>query len=174
MQHLGRRRFVSQIALVGLLKELRDSELPAHISRPTQKRARDKDVMVNRFGAALGQLNVDGDVHFLRPIAFLQHCVDECPAFANYFANTLDSLSPSTPLSPLSLVVYSDEVSPGNQLKHDNKRKLQTIYWSIKELGPAALSAEHFWFVLTTSRSNEVSNIVGGMSAHGQMSTPLL
>jgi hypothetical protein len=149
------------------LKEIRESELPAHISRPTLKRARDKDVEVtNRFGAALGQLDLDGvDVHFLRPIAFLQHCVDERPPFADYFRNMLDSLPPSTPLRPLSLVVYSDEVSPGNQLKHDNKRKLQTIYWTIKELGSAALSAEHFWFVLTTVRSNQVGDIEGGMSA---------
>jgi hypothetical protein len=167
MQHLGRRRFVSQNALVELLREIRDSELPAHISRPTLKRARDKETAVTtRFGPTLSAFKIGGaEIHYLHPASFLQHCVDECQPFADFFKHVLDSLPLSSPTSPLQLVVYSDEVSPGNQLKHDNRRKLQTIYWSIKEFGPAALSAEHFWFVLTTVRSHIVDGVEGGMGA---------
>ena len=47
-------------------------------------------------------------------------------------------------MSPLAR--YNDEVSPGNQLKHHNKRKLQVLYWSLKEFGSCALSNEYHWF----------------------------
>lgn len=35
------------------------------------------------------------------------------------------------------MAIYSDEVSPGNQLKHTNQRKVQVLYWSLQELGEA-------------------------------------
>ena len=59
---------------------------------------------------------------------------------------------------------YNDEVSPGNQLKHHNKRKIQTIYWSFLDFGAAALSKENNWFTLTSVRSNKVKDMDGEMS----------
>lgn len=51
------------------------------------------------------------------------------------------------------VVLYSDEVSPGNQPKHTNRRKLQVVYWSLQELGSLRLTNESSWFVLTAVRT---------------------
>ena len=46
-----------------------------------------------------------------------------------------------------------------------HRRKFQAVYWSIMELGAAALSLEENWFTICTMRSTEVRKIEGGMSA---------
>ena len=43
---------------------------------------------------------------------------------------------------PWSLILYADEILPGNQLAYKNKRKMWGIYWTILNLGSAALSDE--------------------------------
>jgi hypothetical protein len=64
---------------------------------------------------------------------------------------------------PWRLVLYADEVVPGNQLSHDNRRKVWVVYYSFLEFGSAALAREEAWFCLTTKRSSEVAKISGGM-----------
>jgi len=61
--------------------------------------------------------------------------------------------------------VYSDEVTPGNQLKPNNLKKTQAVYWSIFEFGAAALADEEAWFEIAVMRSSVVKTIQGGMSA---------
>ena len=56
------------------------------------------------------------------------------------------------------------EVTPGNPLSTTNDRKIQVIYWSFKQFGPAALSNEELWFTCSTKRSSEVKRVAGGMS----------
>ena len=63
-------------------------------------------------------------------------------------------------------------MSPGNQLKHQNQRKLQTIYYSYQELGQKALTCESCWFSLCTIRSSVVSDL-GGMSVLWRQLAPL-
>ena len=62
------------------------------------------------------------------------------------------------------LLIYNDEVQPGNQLRHDATRKVQIIYWAIKP-GPG-LGIDQLWFTLGIARSNIVSQIKGGTSAY--------
>ena len=59
--------------------------------------------------------------------------------FAKLLQRQLNEV-PCSPDRPWRLVLRSDEVVPGNQLSHDNKRKLWVVYWSFLELGPAALA----------------------------------
>ena len=60
---------------------------------------------------------------------------------------------------------YSDEVTPGDALVHDNRRKLQVVYFSFLEFGPSVLAREDSWFTIAAKRSSEVCKISGGMSA---------
>ena len=85
-----------------------------------------------------------------------------CVEFSNYVEG-LHLDNPSSEARPWRLILYSDEVTPGNQLKVDNKRKIQAIYWSLHEFHPK-LSDEDMWFTFTTKRSSEVNLIDGGMS----------
>jgi hypothetical protein len=101
---------------------------------------------------------------YIQPAALLCWLCDTCAPFRT-FLTRLWKARPCTYEKPWVLVVYSDEILPGNQLKHVNLRKLQTVYWSILEFGMAALSLEAFWFTLTVVRSSVVNRISGGMSA---------
>lgn len=87
-------------------------------------------------------------IHML-PERFLQERLRVCPC---------------SPDRPWRLVVYSDEVVPGNALSADNRRKMWVIYISFVELGPAALSREDSWFCVTAKRSSEVAKVAGGIS----------
>lgn len=62
------------------------------------------------------------------------------------------------------LILYSDEVSPGNQLRHEATRKVQILYWGIK-CAPG-LSVDQLWFTLGLARSSIVSKLAGGMSGY--------
>ena len=59
---------------------------------------------------------------------------------------------------------FLHEVTPGNQLELHNYGKLQTFYWTIKELGHQALSNEDGWWPLTTIRSSTVSMLKHALS----------
>ena len=42
----------------------------------------------------------------------------------------------------LHVILYADEVTPGNNLAHKHARKTWAWYWSVQEFGPAALASE--------------------------------
>ena len=67
--------------------------------------------------------------------------------------------------SPLSLVFYSDEITPGNVLRPDNKRKVHAFYIAFKEFGPAHLCQEAAWLPLAVLRSCVAKRVAGGFSA---------
>ena len=54
----------------------------------------------------------------------------------------LAAARPPTLQSPWHIILYADEVVPGNQLAYENRRKLWAVYWSIRELGNAVLADE--------------------------------
>lgn len=65
--------------------------------------------------------------------------------------------------APLHLVIYADEVTPGNIIAPDNRRKIMMFYWTIKELGVLTTSSA-CWFVLGGLRSEIIKRIAGKMS----------
>ena len=62
------------------------------------------------------------------------------------------------------LILYSDEGSPGNQLRHEATRKVQILSWGIK--CAAGMSVDQLWFTLGVARSSIVSALKGGMSGY--------
>ena len=71
---------------------------------------------------------------------------------------------PNTFDNPWRLVVYSDEITPGNQVAHKNPRKTWAIYYSFLEFG-SLLGSEEFWFTGTLVSSDTVRHIDGGWSS---------
>lgn len=78
--------------------------------------------------------------------------------------NAVITRRPSTPDKPWHIVLYSDEVTPGNNLKASNHKKLQGVYWSILEF-EEALCKEDFWLTITVIRSSLTDDVDGGMSS---------
>ncbi len=175
LARLGRKTHVSMSGLSQILKELRDEghlhDLPA-ATRQTIKRARTAAISVlTAYGSLLVTITIllasptrNHNLTYIQPAALLSWLSVECPMFRRFLTRVWTKC-PCSYARPWKLVIYSDEVLPGNQLKHVNLRKLQTIYWSILEFGSHALSLEAFWFTLTVIRSSVVSRISGGMSA---------
>ena len=172
LSQLGRRDYVSESGLASLLKELKElGQLPEQTSRASIKRARDQ--ALTDLSAQYGDLmkmkkipleNGEGElsVSYLDPIATLVTCLEQCALFRAYMSSCLQKVAPRYD-QPWGIALYSDEISPGNQLRHLNKRKIQTIYWTFVQYGSAGLSNEHLWFTLCSVRSVEVSK-VGGLT----------
>ena len=165
LSRIGRKSFVSQAGIAEILKAVKEAgELPKGISKSAVKRSRQAAIAAETpHGPLLREWTLTTEegkeekVHYLDPIACLWHALQTCSKFRQFFSAAA-AASPCSVHSPWRVVVYADEVTPGNQLKPTNKRKLQTFYWSLLELGPRALQSEDGWFVLTTVRSATVAS----------------
>ena len=69
-----------------------------------------------------------------------------------------------SPGRPLRLVLYADEMNPGNPWRPEKSRTLQCIYWAFVDWPSHGLSRTFTWPVLCTIRSTIVNKIPGGMS----------
>ena len=83
----------------------------------------------------------------------------ECPSWKALMARTLLTFG-----TMLTLLVYFDEVTPGNPLRPDNHRKYHAIYVSIKEFGSVMLSNSAVWLPVAVLRSAFVKKAIGGFS----------
>ena len=92
------------------------------------------------------------------PFAMLYAALDKSANMRALFQDRL-AVHPCSLERPWSIIMYSDEVTPGNPLSAANRRKLQCIYWSFAELGFVALSHEECWFVLVVELSSTVSEL---------------
>ena len=104
-------------------------------------------------------------VEIANPWAYLHEILSASPSIAGLVTHLLqqDGYRCSWD-SPWSLVLYSDEITPGNQVSHKNSRKTWAIYYSFLEFGPA-LASEDYWFTGTLVSSDVVKSLDGGWSA---------
>ena len=174
LSSLGRKSYISQRGLAGVLKELKEQGLPEATSRPSIKRARDDGLA---FSTAYGGLYSDLQLEvvdkkkssdFMVPMlelsALLRHATANLDGFAKFFQER-HAQSPSSPTRPWQAAIYNDEVSPGNQLKGQNTRKLQVWYISFMQYGKEHLWREELWIPALVIRSMKVKKVPGGVSA---------
>lgn len=161
--------FISQEALAAISRENEAQPLPT-CSRTDIRRARNEEVQTRTpYGTLHEVIDVplnDSDtplrLELQNPFAMLWYAITVSPGFNELVKATLQRC-PCTFSAPWNLILYNDEVSPGNQLAFKNLRKLQAIYWSILELGPA-LSNEDVWFELVLIRSTVAKTIRAALS----------
>ena len=165
---LGRKCFVSQRGLQEILtwaKEHPEELQEAGTSRSSLKRTRENALKecAGPYGSIVKTMKVEAmdgkfSLSYLCPAASLYHASLRCKAFGSFLFDLLASNEPSI-RNPWNLCLYADEVSPGNQLKVHNARKLWTIYWSLKEFGGKPLTQETAWFVWTVLRTDSTNNL---------------
>ena len=90
------------------------------------------------------------------PLAFLYIAARESPSFLGLLDRMREDL--------LGVILYSDEVTPGNIQGHI-ARKFYAVYWSLKNLGVGKLSQDRAWWTLALVRSDEVADLEGGLPA---------
>ena len=107
----------------------------------------------------------DGSVHTdfaVNPFAFLFHAYKEDGPFRILIDNACEDGHGSAD-DPLKIVIYADEVVPGKELSHNNKRKQWCMYWSLGEL-LSHFHLEETWIPMLAIRSSTVSSVSGNIS----------
>lgn len=160
---------ISASALAAVLDEVARSGIPDLRSRYHCQEATALELLGDTpYGPLLTSVKVarivggDADVLVINPFAMLHKAalsVGFDTLLRKAFART-----PCTPEQPWNLIVYSDEVVPGNQMSYENLRKLWVVYWSFLEFGMAILSREDAWFCMLAQRSTDVAKLCAGMS----------
>ena len=117
--------------------------------------------ILHKIGTEVQLPMESGTVHILKiatPQAVLSHFVDCAPAFREVVQITLDQ----RPL-PWRMVLYHDEISGGNVLRPDNRRKVCAIYATFLEFGQL-LRNELMWLPIATIKHDTTSAAAGQLS----------
>jgi hypothetical protein len=97
------------------------------------------------------------------PFAMLHKAMVQGGSFSDFMKLKLHENQPS-PERPWTLVLYADEVVPGDVMSSENRRKIWVVYASFLEFGLAALSREESWFTIMCERTSIVSSLSAGIS----------
>ena len=95
------------------------------------------------------------------PFALLHILVTESPSFRSLLLHSLVSSGDSY---RGALALYSDETTPGNQLRPDKSTELQCVYWCIPQLPDWFRVRELGWFHYGFLRTDIQDIVQGGMS----------
>ena len=165
-----KRPHISAAALAVTLQGARDEGIPDLVDRNSIRRARDFIASERTpFGEIVQYLDVrhhDGSpirIPYAFPAAYLFSALSCSEPLSSLFSSQM-ARHPSSPETPWRLVLYSDEVTPGNVLNPNNERKFQAVYFTFLELGTHALSREESWFPIMTEYSKVVNRVEGNMS----------
>ena len=99
---------------------------------------------------------------FGSPSLLVEQFCSKCPGYLQLVQETLDR-HPNSVDKPWSPVIYHDEVTPGNVLAPQNKRKFTAFYFAFLEFEEALHDADS-WLCLGVLRSTIVKKVKGGMS----------
>lgn len=94
----------------------------------------------------------------------LQTLASKSRAWAEEFSVAFER-QPCSQAAPFHLLVYTDEATPGNVLRLDNRRKMAAVYLTIKEFRPEVVKHSDMWVPIACIRSTIVKTIDGGLSA---------
>ena len=134
---------MSQSSLSAVLTELQTHPLPSCKRRQDIRAARNEKVFTTTpYGRIHQDVKMGGcHIEVQHPWAMFYQLCQTSASFSN-LVKQVHMQIPCTADSPWNLIIYSDEVSPGNQLLPVNTRKLQCVYWSIDEFGDSMLCDE--------------------------------
>jgi hypothetical protein len=134
---------ISQSALAAILRIADDEGLPPAASRFTIARARDHcATSVTPYGPIHTSVTLGGESFEIQnPFSMLHEVVKSSPYISSIVAAAAARRQPTID-APYNLILYADEITPGNQLAYKGDRKFWAIYWTIAEFGTARLSDE--------------------------------
>ena len=95
---------------------------------------------------------------FVHPLALLFHFA----VISTAFAEMMDACV--HPGVPCRVIIYIDEICPGNPLRPEKARTLQAIYWCLADWPQWLLQRTAAWPCFGTIRSSVVKQLPGGVS----------
>ena len=137
--------YISQRALAAVLSNIEEADVVENFNRNQVRAARNSDMKIKTPCGTLHQqlcmTDPEMSVEIQHPLAMMYHLASTSSAFADLLHRRAAARSPSVE-TPWKVVIYLDEVFPGNALAYKSARKSWCIYWSILDLGASALSDE--------------------------------
>ena len=108
------------------------------------------------------ELNAKGlkYLDYVNPFAFLWYLTMISATFSTLMYKACNENSGN----PLRLIIFCDEMCPGNPFRPEKSRTLQCVYWAFADWPSFALSRTFAWPVLCLIRSKIVATLEGGMS----------
>ena len=160
----------SQSALAGFVKAVKEQGLPEASSSNDQRKAR-QQLLQSCDGGPMGPLIQQAElpmsegatvtIHFANLLVYITSLFHMGGSFHDLVQRKHQS-NPSSVDKPWSLILYCDELVPGNVLGRA-ERKLWAIYGTFRELGQEALSHEDVWLTISLERSTFVAQLPGGI-----------
>jgi hypothetical protein len=175
LQQLNAHRYklphVTQTAFASFCEAAKADELPELHSRQDQYDARCMQMQENTPYGTLEQIIQlhpappwkAAELRVVSPFAHWSIAYANGGGFAEFLARR-HMAQPSSPERPWQLVLYADEMDPGNPLAATHTRKLWMFYWSVVEFGPLALSHEDMWSTVSVKCATELPKIQDGVS----------
>jgi len=166
IRRLATSSTASQSVLCSIVQKIR--EMPEILEQPLSRRSvkRAVDEVWKKVGYKQQVVLATGgtfDWEIASLPRFLVHLTTVSSTFRNACRQMWEA-NPCTRENPWRLVVYGDELTPGNVLRLDNKRKFFAVYVTIRELGPVYLKHESMWLTVAVIRSSVAKTIPGGLS----------
>ena len=96
---------------------------------------------------------------YCHPLAYLHYISGLNSAFGEIMQSCIE------PGKPATVLLYMDELCPGNPYRPEKGRKLQGVYWCIQEWPCWILRRSAMWPVLGVILSSTVEKMKGGISA---------
>ena len=106
----------------------------------------------------LGILSVES-WEYCNPLAYLRYISTLNNAFGEVMKSCIECGQ------ALTMILYMDELCPGNPFRPEKGRKLQGVYWCIQEWPDWILKRSAMWPVFGVIRSATVDKMPGGISA---------
>ena len=161
---------VSASALSALLEDIEQHGMPDLTGKKHAKKARDYTLHQHTaYGPMLETVelvNIDGtsqEMVVVNMCTLLQAMFEMDGGMTTWIKSTFLK-APPTLDSPWHLIYYSDKVVPGNVLSADVSRKVQSVFASIMQFGPIALSKEESWLCILAKRPSHVAQVESGTS----------
>ena len=166
---------MSASAMSSFLEEAKKGDLPDMSQRKHIKQATQASLPASQYGPmfvevpvqvkrASGQTSAKTiDILLVNVLTLLQAAFGQGGSFYQLISDTLKT-SPCSLGKEWKVLLYSDEIQPGQTLGIHAGRKCCLIYMSILDFGPIVLSQDLAWLPICVIRSSLLNQIAAGVS----------
>ena len=147
-------------AVITALHDRHIIEDTVSVGQLRQQSKRDRNKFVEKYCLQVTLPLQDGtEFHWkvLSPHRAMQFFLDHVDSFERL-------VQMHTPGKPMQFIAYHDEITPGNPLLPDNRRKAVAFYVSYVDWS-VVRNCEHAWLPVAVLRSSVAKEVVGGFSA---------
>ena len=152
-------------ALAGVLNEIEEQGLPDLHNRWNVAEAADAELqMHDSYGPLIFDQTLkciddtNMEITMVNPLSLLSAAYT-CAPYYDLLNKTAAKHN-----NMLSIILYFDEVVPGDPIGYANRRKVWVSYLSFKEFGPRVLSNERVWLPVLELRTSMACKLASGIS----------